>query len=60
MYGFAEPVAGSEYRYNQSYGVLMVEACDRHLAFAFHSLTDGVIDRFENGDESCPRGGPLS
>jgi hypothetical protein len=60
MYGFAEPVAGSEYRYNQSYGVLMVEACDRHLAFAFHSLTDGVIDRFEIGDESCPRGGPLS
>ncbi|HEU4895091.1 MAG TPA: metallophosphoesterase, partial [Acidimicrobiia bacterium] len=60
MYGFAEPVAGSEFRYNQDFGVLLVEACDDRLAFAFHTLDNGVVDRFEIGDGSCPATGPLS
>lgn len=59
MYGFSEPIEGSESRYADDYGVLMVEACDAGLEFEFHSDTDGVVDRFTLG-ESCPSSGTQS
>ncbi|MGH8915147.1 MAG: metallophosphoesterase family protein, partial [Acidimicrobiia bacterium] len=60
IHGFAQPVEGSEARYSEDFGVLMVEACDSSLEFEFHSVSDGIVDRFTLGDASCPRrqGGP--
>jgi hypothetical protein len=56
MYGFNAPIEGSEVRYAEDFGVLMVEACDSSLQFEFYSVSEGVIDRFSLGDdESCPR-----
>lgn len=53
MYGFGPPVEGSEFRYADDFGVLLVVACDSRLAFEFHSIADGVVDRFALGTDSC-------
>lgn len=57
MYGFDQPIEGSEARYADDYGVLMVVACDNGLEFEFHSDSDGIVDRFRVGEGSCPRDG---
>lgn len=59
-YGFDEPIAGSEARYADDYGVLMVEACDAGLEFEFHSDSDGIVDRYAVGEGSCPTDGTQS
>jgi hypothetical protein len=54
MYGFGPPVEGSDARYADDFGVLIVEACDSSLGFEFHSVSDGIVDRFAVGEGSCP------
>jgi hypothetical protein len=56
MYGFGPPVEGSEARYADDFGVLIVEACDSGLGFEFHSISDEIVDRFAVGDGFCPSG----
>ena len=56
MYGFDPPVEGSEVRYADEFGVLIVEACDSRLVFEFHSVSDRIVDRFALGDGSCAPG----
>jgi hypothetical protein len=56
MYGFDPPVEGSEVRYADEFGVLIVEACDSRLVFEFHSISDRIVDRFALGDGSCALG----
>jgi hypothetical protein len=54
MYGFGPSVEGSDARYADDFGVLIVEACDSSLGFEFHSVSDGIVDRFAVGEGSCP------
>jgi hypothetical protein len=54
MYGFDAAVEGSEVRYAEDFGVLMVEACDGAIGFEFHTVSDLIVDRFALGDVSCP------
>jgi hypothetical protein len=53
MYGFETPVEGSEARYADEFGVLIVEACDSAIGFEFHTISDRVVDKFSLGDGSC-------
>lgn len=54
MYGFDAPVEGSEARYADDFGVLIVEACDNAMGFEFHTVSNRVVDKFGLGDSSCP------
>jgi len=56
MYGFDVPVEGSEVRYNEDFGVLVVEACDEGMTFSFQTVSKGVVDQFVAGSE-CGSGG---
>jgi len=56
MYGFDPPVEGSETRYADDFGVLIVEACDSSLVFEFHTVSARIVDRFATGDGSCAPG----
>ena len=53
MYGFNAPVEGSEVRYAEEFGVLIVEACDSAIEFEFKTVSDLVVDRFGLGDGPC-------
>lgn len=53
MYALAAPVDGSEVRFNEDFGVLMVEACDTRVELEFHTLTRGVIDSYSLGEPQC-------
>jgi len=45
-YGFPTVLPGSEVRYNDNYGVLLVEATDQQLTFQFITIDDEVIDTY--------------
>lgn len=44
--GFGCPVAGSQVRYDDDYGALLVEATDSALEVSFHSVGGVEVDRF--------------
>ncbi|HEX9615981.1 MAG TPA: metallophosphoesterase [Anaerolineales bacterium] len=47
IYGFKTPVEGSQVRYNEDYGAMLVEADELHVQFQFISRGGQVIDTFE-------------
>ncbi len=59
LYGFGTPVDGSQERYANDFGVLVVRACDSRLAFEFHSISEGIVDRFSLGEAACLGGSSL-
>lgn len=46
--GFADPVPGSEVRYSDDYGAMLVEATPTQITFSFYAITDGgtLIDQY--------------
>jgi len=46
IYGFNDPVAGSQARYNGGYGAMRVDASDTSITFAFISTTGSIIDTY--------------
>jgi hypothetical protein len=48
IYGFNQPVAGSEVRYNGDYGAMLIQASDATITFQFWSIADGgtLIDSY--------------
>ncbi len=53
---FGLPVSGSTVRYSSSQGAMVADACDAGITFTFHSLDDGLVDRFVVGASCPPRG----
>jgi hypothetical protein len=51
IYGFEEPVPGSEVRYNRNYGAMLVEASQQSMTFEFYSVYEGgtLIDSYTIG-----------
>jgi hypothetical protein len=48
LYDFNTPVAGSEVRYNQDFGAMLVEATEDYITFEFYSIFEGgtLIDSY--------------
>jgi hypothetical protein len=51
IYYFNQPVEGSEVRYNDDYGAMLVEASETSLQFQFVNRSGEVIDVFELGGQ---------
>jgi hypothetical protein len=45
-YAFEAPVPGSQFRYNDDYGVMFVEATSKRIEFQFVSRENHVVDHF--------------
>ncbi|MGH2537584.1 MAG: metallophosphoesterase [Candidatus Promineifilaceae bacterium] len=46
LYDFGEPLPGSQVRYNDDYGAMLVEASETHMLFQFISRSGELIDSF--------------
>ena len=46
-------VPGSEHFYTADYGTMLITACATSLEFAFHSVSEGVVDTYTLGTASC-------
>jgi hypothetical protein len=48
LYAFGTPVAGSEVRYNEDFGAMLVEATEEYITFEFYSIFEGgtLIDSY--------------
>jgi calcineurin-like phosphoesterase family protein len=48
LYGFGTPVAGSQVRFNSTYGALLVDADANHITFQFYSIANGgtLVDSY--------------
>ncbi|MBI3962680.1 MAG: metallophosphoesterase [Deinococcus sp.] len=53
IYTFADPVPGSQVRYNEDFGAMLVEAGNSSITFQFIARTGAVIDTY-NLQKSCP------
>jgi len=61
LYGFANPLAGSEVRYNANYGALLIDADAQTLTGQFINIEGTVIDTFTlNVGQVTPEPTPLS
>jgi hypothetical protein len=59
LYGFGSPVAGSQVRYNDDYGAMLVQADPTTLTFQFVSRANYIIDTYtvHAGGQSTPVAG---
>lgn len=46
-------VPGSQMRYRDDYGTLLIEACAERITFRFYSISDGLVDTYTLGASSC-------
>lgn len=46
LYGFTDPVPGSQVRYSDDHGAMLVDASDTAITFQFITRTGQVIDRY--------------
>ncbi len=46
-------VPGSQIRYRDDYGTMLVEACAERITFSFYSLSDGLVDTYTLGASAC-------
>lgn len=55
LYRFGAPVAGSQFRYRNNYGAMLVEASDTCLSFQFVNRQNTVIDTFTLRNDLTPQ-----
>ena len=55
IYQFATPIEGSQVRYNNDFGVMLMKANSDSITYQFHSVSEGLIDEYtvhRTGDPS--------
>lgn len=54
IYDFGTTAPGSEFRYNDDYGAMLIEATPESMTFEFMSVSGALIDSYTIGDQNPP------